>query len=197
MDHTDIKIRAVSVLDAEDLLRIYAPYVIKTAVTFEYEAPSVQEFANRISRTLEKYPYIAACCGKEIVGYAYAGPFQQRPAYDWTAETSIYVDESQKGMGIGKKLYQALEKILSAQNILNVCACIAYPPAEDEFLTKSSAAFHFHMGYRFVGEFHQCGYKFGRWYNMVWMEKHIGPHPEHQPPVIAFDKIRNDIPWQN
>ena len=53
------------------------------------------------------------------------------------------------------------------------------------------------MGYRFVGEFQQCGYKFGRWYNMVWMEKHIGPHLEHQPPVIAFDEIRNDIPWQN
>lgn len=189
MDKTNINIRVATVEDAKALLNIYAPYVTKTAITFEYEIPSIEEFANRIQQTLEKYPYLVAEIENEIVGYAYAGPFKSRAAYDWAVETSIYVSEKKQKMGIGKMLYEALENALQAQNILNLNACIGYPAEEDEYLTKDSVKFHERLGYRMVGEFHKCGYKFHRWYNMVWMEKHIGEHVENQPPVKTFTEV--------
>ena len=92
-------------------------------------------------------------------------------------------------MGIGKRLYQAIEEISRAQNITNLNACIGSPDPEDEYLTRNSIQFHEHMGYRMVGEFCKCGYKFGRWYNMVWMEKLIGAHEAEPKPVVEFGKI--------
>lgn len=188
-----VQIRVAEEADAEELLEIYTPYVEHTAITFEYKVPSVQEFAGRIRRTKKKYPYLVAESGGEILGYAYAGAFHERAAYDWAVETSIYIRQDKKKMGIGKRLYEVLEAVLEKQNILNLNACIAYPAQEDEYLTRDSVAFHRHMGYRMVGEFYQCGYKFNRWYNMVWMEKHIGGHKEYQPAVIPFEKIQEYI----
>lgn len=83
-----------------------------------------------------------------------------------------------------------MEKILQEMNILNMNACIAWPKEEDEYLTKNSVQFHEHMGFRRAGEFHDSGYKFGRWYNMVWVEKMIGEHPEHPEPVRAFSEVQ-------
>ena len=76
------------------------------------------------------------------------------------------------------------------QNVLNLNACIAVPREPDEYLTRDSIAFHVHLGYRFVGEFYDCGYKFGRWYNMAWMEKHIGAHAADAAPVLPFSAVR-------
>ena len=180
--NTSITIRMANPADAQALLNIYAPYVINTAITFEYDVPSVEEFASRIAHTLEKYPYLIAEEGGNILGYAYASPFHDRPAYDWAVETSIYVDQNIKHRGIGRKLHDALKSTLREQGILNMNACIAYPPEEDEHLDKNSIEFHAHMGYRLVGEFYKCGYKFNRWYNMVWMEKLIGEHLSDQKP---------------
>ena len=180
--NTSITIRMANPADAQALLNIYAPYVINTAITFEYDVPSVEEFASRIAHTLEKYPYLIAEEGGNILGYAYASPFHDRPAYDWAVETSIYVDQNIKHRGIGRKLHDALESTLREQGILNMNACIAYPPEEDEHLDKNSVEFHAHMSYRLVGEFYKCGYKFNRWYNMVWMEKMIGEHLSDQKP---------------
>ena len=180
--NTSITIRMANPADAQALLNIYAPYVINTAITFEYDVPSVEEFASRIAHTLEKYPYLIAEEGGNILGYAYASPFHDRSAYDWAVETSIYVDQNIKHRGIGRKLHDALESTLREQGILNMNACIAYPPEEDEHLDKNSVEFHAHMGYRLVGEFYKCGYKFNRWYNMVWMEKLIGEHLSDQKP---------------
>lgn len=180
--NTSITIRMANPADAQALLNIYAPYVINTAITFEYDVPSVEEFASRIAHSLEKYPYLIAEEGGNILGYAYTSPFHDRPAYDWAVETSIYVDQNIKHRGIGRKLHDALESTLREQGILNMNACIAYPPEEDEHLDKNSVEFHAHMGYRLVGEFYKCGYKFNRWYNMVWMEKLIGEHLSDQKP---------------
>ena len=180
--NTSITIRMANPADAQALLNIYAPYVINTAITFEYDVPSVEEFASRIAHSLEKYPYLIAEEGGNILGYAYASPFHDRPAYDCAVETSIYVDQNIKHRGIGRKLHDALESTLREQGILNMNACIAYPPEEDEHLDKNSVEFHAHMGYRLVGEFYKCGYKFNRWYNMVWMEKLIGEHLSDQKP---------------
>ncbi len=172
--------------DAGKILEIYIPYIEKTAITFEYDVPSPEEFTNRIEHTLKKYPYIVAESGDEILGYAYTGAFKERAAYDRAVETTIYVREDKKKLGLGRMLYSALEEISGAQNVTNLNACIAYPETEDEYLTRDSVKFHTHMGYQMVGEFHKCGYKFGRWYNMVWMEKIIREHPAHPPKFIPF-----------
>lgn len=189
MSKETVRIRTVQEGDIEKLLSIYAPYVKKTAITFEYEVPSLEEFAGRVRHTLEKYPYFVAEAGTEILGYAYAGPFHERAAYEWSCEMSIYLRQDSKRQGIGRLLYETLEKTLKAQNILNLYACIAYPQTEDEYLTRDSVRFHERRGYHLIGEFHQCGYKFGRWYDMVWMEKHLGNHKADPPRVCSFCEI--------
>ena len=169
-------IRSASVNDAEALLKIYEYYVENTAITFEYEVPTIEEFQQRIMNTLERYPYLVAEREGSILGYAYAGVFKDRVAYDWSAETTIYLKHDVIKCGLGRMLYEALEKEMKERGFLNLYACIGYPMEEDEYLTKNSAQFHEHLGYQIVGEFHKCGYKFNRWYNMIWMEKLIGEH---------------------
>lgn len=193
MDTEKITVRIATEKDAPALLKIYEPYVLQTAITFEYEVPTLEEFTRRIRNTLQKYPYLVALRQGEICGYAYAGEFHARAAYDWAVETSIYVGLDYKRQGIGRRLYNALEKALGEQGILNLNACIAYPAGEDPYLTRDSVEFHKRLGYRMVGEFYQCGYKFHRWYNMVWMEKHIGEHLTQQPPVKPFPLIASSL----
>ena len=188
-----MKIEKVTVEDAEELLEIYAPYVENTAITFEYDVPSKDEFEERIKNISAKYPYIKAVHEGKIVGYAYAASFKDRRAYDWSVETTIYVKNNCKRMGIGKVLYEVLEQELKDMGILNMNACIACTPTEDPHLNNNSVEFHTHMGYRLVGEFYQCGYKFRTWYNMVWMEKQIGEHLTDQPEIRKFRDIESDI----
>lgn len=186
-------IRVAKIEDAEELLAIYAPYVKNTAISFEYDVPSLEEFQGRMKNILQKYPYLVAERDGEIVGYTYAGAFKQRAAYNWDVETTIYVKQDCRKSGIGRQLYAALEEALSRQNILNLNACIGYPETEDEYLTKNSVQFHEHLGFRMVGEFKKCGYKFNRWYNMVWMEKHIGEHVENPCSVRTFNEIEGEL----
>ena len=169
-------IRSAQVSDAPTLLAIYAPYVRDTAITFEYDVPSEAEFARRMENTMNRYPYLVLEDGGEALGYAYAGVFKARAAYDWAVETTIYLRQDAHGKGYGRALYAALEEELKRRHFLNAYACITWAEQEDEYLTHLSPRFHEHMGYRFCGTFRQCGYKFGRWYDMIWMEKHLGNH---------------------
>ena len=177
-----MQIRVAEEKDAATLLEIYSYYVEKTAITFEYETPSIEEFTHRIHDIKAKYPYIVAEENGEILGYAYGSAFHPRAAYGWCAEMSIYVRHDRRGSGAGGRLYRALESLLAEMGILNLNACIAVAPKEDEYLTSASVDFHRHFGYKRVGEFHRCGYKFNRWYNMVWMEKMIGEHKGNPEP---------------
>lgn len=186
-------IRPASPEDAEALLEIYAPYVRDTAISFEYDVPSPVEFRERIRKTLERYPYLAAEAGGELLGYAYTGPFKSRAAYDWAVETTIYLRPDRRRLGLGRRLYGALEALSRAQNIWNLNACVGCPEAEDPHLTWNSVNFHAHMGFRLVGEFYKCGYKFGTWYNMAWMEKLLGEHPARPDPVIPFSELSPDL----
>lgn len=234
-----ISIRFATPDDAAELLEIYRPYVMDTAISFEYEVPSVTEFRGRIENIQKKYPYIVAvqesqnnngydgdttqsetCLADDtaddtvankvcndrldvlnaesdnqlsrIVGYAYAGAFNERSAYDWAVEMTVYVKKECRKDGIGRKLYEEMEHILGKMNVLNLNSCIGYPVGDDdEHLTKNSVEFHTHMGYSMVGRFHKCGYKFGKWYDMVWMEKMIGEHMDDPKPFINV----NDISW--
>ena len=178
----DFTVRSASLADAEALLSIYAPYVTDTAITFEYDVPSLAEFQERIHNIISRYPYLTACRGGEILGYAYASAFKERKAYDWSVETSIYVQRNSHGQGIGSCLYDELERRLKKQNVCNLCACITYPNPE-------SIAFHEKHGYTTVAHFHKSGYKFDTWHDMIWMEKFINEHASCQKPFIPVKEV--------
>lgn len=184
-----MNIRVAAPEDAEKILKIYEPYITDTAITFEYDIPSVEEFRDRICKTLNRYPYYVAEQNGEIVGYAYASEFKGRKAYDWSVETSIYVKRDLHGQGIGKALYEVLENALKKQGIRNVNACIAYTEQEDAYLTNDSMYFHEHFGYALVGTFHKCAWKFDKWYDMIWMEKMIAEHGENPEDIIPFPNL--------
>ena len=181
-----IEIRTANKDDAGRLLEIYDYYVRNTAVSFEYVTPSLEEFTGRMEHTLTQYPYLVLVRDGRIDGYAYAGPFKGRAAYGWSCEISIYLDRNARKCGLGRILSEALEAELKKMGILNLYGCIAYPEKEDEYLTTNSADYHRHLGFETVGVFHRCACKFGRWYNMIWMEKIIGEHVGH-PASVRFD----------
>lgn len=177
---------------------------------------------------------------EHIIGYAYVGRLHERAAYGWSVETSIYVDRGARKHGLGRQLYERLEAILRAMNIISVNACIAYPGtmnataadrtradlqdtctesgnmnttvadrtqsnlregstdggagiSEDPYLNTNSPDFHAHLGYRLVGHFHACAYKFDRWYDMIWMEKWIAPHPAKPEAMIPFPELPEEV----
>lgn len=169
-------IRPVTEADATRLLEIYAPYITDSAVSFEYEVPSLTEFTERIRNISSKFPYLVLEEDGEVIGYAYASTFKPREAYKYSVETTIYLDINKHGRGYGRILYTELEKSLRKQGILNANACIAYAREDNTKLDNTSMYFHEKMGYSLVGTFHNCGYKFNQFYDMIWMEKMLGDH---------------------
>ncbi len=127
-------------------------------------------------KIISRYPYLVVCRNEKVMGYAYAHAFVGRAAYDRSVELTIYLDHEVRKCGMGRLLYETLEKRLKAMGKLNLYACIGYPEVEDEYLTRNSAQFHEHLGFTLAGRFRECGCKFNRWYDMVWMEKIIGEH---------------------
>ncbi len=184
-----ITIRMATLQDAEKILAVYAPYILETGITFEYEVPTAEAFRKRMKTIMKQYPYLVAEKNGEIVGYSYADPLGERAAFSRSAETVLYIKKEARGQHIGTLLYQKLEEILKKQNITNVYACISYREQEDETLTHASPNFHAAYGYRKVGHFHKCGYKFGRWYDLIWVEKIICEHTEMPPAFIPVTEI--------
>ncbi|UUM61795.1 GNAT family N-acetyltransferase [Streptococcus suis] len=161
-----ITIRNAEIADSGALVAIYAPYVEQTAITFETQVPTVSEFEARIRKVREKFPYLVAEEGGRIVGYAYAGTYYARAAYDWTVELSVYLDQSARGKGIGSLLYDCLEEELTATGFKNFLACIALP-------NPASIALHEKRGYEQVAHFKKVGYKFDKWHDIVWLQKSL------------------------
>lgn len=186
-------IRVAEIQDAPALLAIYGHYVLHTAITYEYEVPTEEDFRHRITQTLTQYPYLVWEENGQILGYAYAGRFHPRKACDWAVEASVYIHKDARGQGIGPKLYAKLEECLRLQGYVNLNVSIAYSENEDAYLTKSSVQFHAHMGYNLCAHFHRCAYKFGRWYDLVWMEKYLCEIPEVPQPPRSFDEIRQPL----
>lgn len=178
-----MELRIATKQDATSIRNIYAPYVKETNITFEYEVPSINEMAQRIEKTLQDYPYIVITEDDQIVGYAYASRYKGRKAYDWDCELSIYVNQNVQGQGLGKRLYQSLFQLLQMMNIQNVYACITYP-------NEKSERFHECFGFHKIGTFTKSGYKFGKWHDMIWMEKHIGNY-YHVLDIIPFSLLES------
>ena len=185
-------IRPATPADAPALLDIYAFYVTDTAVSFEYTPPSADEFARRMEAVLARYPWLVIGDGERPLGYAYAAPFKGREAYDWSVEVTGYLAPDARGRGLGRRLYEALEEALRRMGVRNLYACVACPDPEDEYLTLASPRFHARMGYREAGRYRRCASKFGRWYDMVWMEKHIGGHEPAPEPIVPWPEARRD-----
>lgn len=165
-----MKIRAAQVEDAQQLLAIYTPYVLDTAITFEIEVPSLAEFVGRITETQATYPYLVAEDEGEVVGYAYAHAYYGRAAYAWTVEVSIYIDQTARAKGIGTALYDRLETLLIEQGITQALACISLP-------NEASIQFHQKRGYEEVAHFKKVGYKLGQWRDIVWLQKELQDIP--------------------
>ncbi len=176
-------VRSAELTDVAELLRIYTPYVEKTAITFEYDVPSIDEFIQRVKTIQQRYPYLVCESSEgEIVGYAYASTYKGRTAYDWTVETSIYMDQSLKGRGAGSVLYQALEEQLKKQNVYVLLACITAGNAE-------SVGFHEKFAYREVAYFPNLGYKNGEWLDVLWMQKELQPIQGSPNPFIPNEFV--------
>lgn len=185
-----VVIRSAVPGDAARMLEIYAGYVQHTAISFEYVSPTLEVFLSRIAAVQAMYPWLALEVDGRVMGYAYAGRFHGRAAFDWDCETTIYLDPEVRGRGLGRRLYGALEAALRGMGVETMYALIAFADPEDEHLTNASARFHTRMGYQQAGRLHRCGYKFGRWYDMLYMEKAIG---KHGAPVARLTPYRGEV----
>ena len=154
--------------DLPEILAIYAPYVIHSTATFEYEPPSLPDFTRRFLDITAQFPWLVFREDGRILGYAYASHPYTRPAYAWCAEPSVYLRPEARGQGIGKALYDALEAILLKQGYQVLYALITQENAP-------SLRFHEKQGYRQMVLFPDCGFKFGRWLGLIWMEKRLKP----------------------
>lgn len=178
-----ITIRTAASSDCAAIREIYAPYITDTTVTFEYEVPTEEAFAERFERIRNIYPWLV--CEKDgvIVGYAYADvPFSSRSAYAWNADLSIYLHPNAQGGGIGRALYSALIELLVLLGYRNVYGLITGENA-------GSMAFHEKMGFRVAGVMKHSGYKFGRWMDVIWVEKNISPHTAPDSPPLRITEL--------
>jgi L-amino acid N-acyltransferase YncA len=150
------KIRPVSVADATAICAIYNPYVQNTVITFEQLQVPKTEMQKRIQEYSTLYPWLVAEADGKVVAYAYATRWRTRAAYDFTLESTIYVDPAYTGRGLAKPLYLALLDALRAKKIRAVVGCIALP-------NDASVALHEKCGFVKVAHFPQVGRKFERW----------------------------------
>ena len=169
-----LKVRDASFNDIPSIRAIYTPYVLQTAVSFEREVPTAEEFTRRMTHTLEHFPYLVAEEDGAVLGYCYAGCVNERPSAWPSAELSVYVAQDQRGRGIGRRLYTAMEERLKAQNVRNLYALVAESTPDNPYLTMDSPHFHAAMGYTEAGRLHRWGEKLGYWLDLVYWEKMIG-----------------------
>ena len=157
-------IRLAKESDIPAILDIYGPYVLNTAVSFEYSVPTLEEFTERFRTVTAQFPWLVWEEDGKVLGYAYGSLPFGRAAYRWCAASSIYLSPQAQGKGIGSRLYAALEAILTEQGYRKTYAIITSD-------NPASLRFHEKNGFRFLAEFPDCGIKFHKLYSVVWLEK--------------------------
>jgi L-amino acid N-acyltransferase YncA len=176
-------LRFASLRDAEELVAIYAPIVETTAISFEAAAPDADEMRLRLTSQPANKPWIVAETAGAVAGYAYAGMFRGRTAYRFGAEVTVYVAERARRGGVGRALYAALLRLLTAQGYRRAFAGIALP-------NDASVALHHAAGFTDAGVVHAAGYKFGRWHDVGFYECALGAldTPRYDPlDITALD----------
>jgi phosphinothricin acetyltransferase len=156
-------IREVTVADAADIYNVYKPYVDNTAISFEAVTPSVEEIEYKIKKITEMYPWLVCEHQGKVVGYAYGSTHRERPAYKWSVESSIYVDEAFHGAGIARILYETVFAILKLQGYCSVYAGVLSS-------NEKSCRFHEAIGFSEIGIFKHIGYKLGKWHSNKWYQ---------------------------
>lgn len=172
--------------DVVPILAIYAPYVTDSAITFEYDVPSEEEFRQRIRTISAEYPYFVCESDGQIIGYAYAHRHMERAAYQWNAEISIYIRQGFTGKGLGKIMCQALIDLLRLQGIRNVFSCVTIP-------NERSAHLHHSMEFSTEGIFQNAGYKCGKWQTIAWFRKNIAPYTNEPAPFSPISRIDRQL----
>lgn len=182
-------IRLAREADAGQIQAIYAPIVRDTFISFETHIPSVEEMRERISHKLEQYPWLVVEHDGRLLGYAYAGRWRERAAYNWTVEVSVYVHPGAQRMRVGRAVYSALFDVLWLQGFVQATAGIALP-------NEASIRLHELMGFKGVGVFHHVGYKMGQWHDVNWMELQLRPPPPAEPaPPLALGQVMELPEW--
>ncbi len=156
-------IRLATIDDAAAMLDIYRPYVLNTAISFETDAPSIQEFQSRISEGIAKFPWLVCEIDGRVRGYAYSSAHRSRRAYTWSVEATVYVQQKFQGKGIGKALYERLLPMLKKQGVVNVIAGIALP-------NQASVAIHESFGFEKVAQFKDVGFKMEKWWDVGYWQ---------------------------
>ena len=179
-------IRIAMESDVPAMLAIYAPYIVNTAYTFEYDVPTQAAFLERFRKYTAQFPWLVWEENGTVLGYAYASAPYERAAYAWCAEPSVYISPAAHRRGIATRLYRALEEILRRQGYQVLYALITEE-------NHGSRSFHEAAGYRFSVLFPRCGYKLGRWHGLIWMEKRLGfvESPSNSP--TPWRKIIGDV----
>lgn len=183
-----MKLRFATLADAEQILDIYTPYILHTAVTFEYEVPSLEAFRARMERTMDqgRYPYLVCEDRGRLAGYAYAHPFAERAAYGWSVELSVYIAGDYQRRGVASVLYGALLKLLTAQGYQMAYAIIGTP-------NETSEAFHRALGFQPCGELHCSGFKLGEWRDTLYYEKPLQEVFETPAPPQPLDALPPEL----
>lgn len=172
--------------DIPAILEIYGPYVANTAFSFEYTIPTLEDFITRFEKITAWFPWLVWEENGKILGYAYGSAPFERAAYQWCAESSIYLAPDVRGRGIGRKLNTALEELLAKQGYHKVYAIVTTA-------NEGSVVFHEKLGYRRCACFPNCGFKMGQWYGTIWLEKLIsGDKTPQKSPMSIWDVVKND-----
>jgi phosphinothricin acetyltransferase len=177
-----------SAADAELIAAIYAPYVRDTAISFEIDPPSAAEMEQRVAALTTTYPWLVCAANGAVVGYAYASRHRERAAYQWSADVSVYIRADQHRRGIGRALYTALLRIVTAQGFCNAYAGITLPNA-------SSVGLHEALGFTPVGAYRAVGYKLGAWHDVGWWELALQPRGAAPSPPRPVGAVQNTPAW--
>ncbi|MDR1920772.1 MAG: GNAT family N-acetyltransferase [Candidatus Adiutrix sp.] len=177
-----VSLKAAAETDVPAMLAIYAPLVLNSSVSFEYEAPSLAEFRERFRRISGRYPWLKAEVDGRTAGYAYASTVFERAAYQWTAGLSVYIAADHQRLGLASKLCGALEELLRQMGYRILYAVISAD-------NSGSLSFHHRLGFKEVGRFRRAGFKLGQWRDVVWMEKILNPAEGPPLPPIAFSAL--------
>lgn len=183
------EIRLANEADAAACLEIYRFFVLETAVSFETELPSLESFQARIADTQQRMPWLVCEVEGSIAGYAYATRYRPRPAYQWSAEVTVYVAEGHRGRGVGRALYRNLFACLQRQGYVNVYAVITLPNA-------GSVALHEALGFRPVGVFEAVGHKLNRWHDVGWWQLSLQAPPDSPNPPQTLQAVAPRLQWQ-
>ena len=180
-----IVIREAEEIDLPRILALYSTYIMNTNYTFEYVTPPAVAFLDRFRSITAQFPWLICEVDGELAGYAYASTAFERIAYQWDADVTIYLDEKYHRMGIGKKLYDVLFRLLMLQGYYTLYAVITAT-------NETSVNFHRSLGFSDIGVFHNTGYKAGEWLDVLWMEKPLRTYGDAPVPPVQYKSLNRE-----